>query len=260
MQFRIWPSTRLAIVIVLAAPAMSIAAPCPPPQVTVQGGTTATTTCPTSSPTASYTTNFPNNENPLSEGGKWVQGKAVGGNWNNPISAGGKAYASVLSGASGSRYDDSVAHLSPSFESFNANQWAQGTVYLASGYSGQSHEVELLLRFSIVSGDAHGYEILWGLTGYIAVVRWNGPLGNYTPLHDPGQGSMPVPKDGDVLRAQISGNIITVQRNGTTVATVDVTSAGGTVWNSGQPGLGFWPVDSATPQNYGWKSFTAGNL
>ncbi len=196
----------------------------------------------------------------MSEGGKWVDGKAVGGGWNNPLSAGGKAYASVLSGATGNRYDDSVAHLSTSVQAFNANQYAQATVYLVSGYTATSHEVELLLRFSISSNNAHGYEILWGISGYIAVVRWNGAPGSYTAIYDPGVGSIPVPRDGDVLRAEISGNTITVQRNGSTVATVDVTSPGGTVWSSGQPGIGFWPVDGATPKNYGWKSFEAGNL
>jgi hypothetical protein len=198
-------------------------------------------------------------ENPISEGSKWVTGKATGLDWNNPASASGYAYASVQSGATGSRYDDSIAHLNASSLPFNANQYAQGTVYLAPGYTA-SHEVELLLRFSISGHDAHGYEILWGLPGYLAVVRWNGPLGNYTALYDPGVGSIPVPKDGDVLRAEISGNIITVKRNGSTVATVDVTSGGGGVWSSGQPGIGFWPVDGATPKNFGWTSFQAGNL
>jgi len=207
-----------------------------------------------------YATNFVATENPLSEAGKWVVGKAIGLDWNNPQSASGKVYASVLSGANGaSRYNDSIAHLNASSQPFTANQYAQGTVYLANGYSGASHEVELLLRFSINAHDAHGYEVLWGLTGYLAVVRWNGPLGNYTPVYDPGAGSMPVPRDGDVLRAEVSGNTLKVILNGVTKATVNLSSAGA-VWSSGQPGIGFWPVDNATPQNYGWKSFEAGNL
>ncbi|HKE92690.1 MAG TPA: hypothetical protein VKB34_00175, partial [Povalibacter sp.] len=207
-----------------------------------------------------YSTSFDATENPLSEGGKWIAGKSVGGAWNNPQTASGYAFASVRSGASGSRYDDSIAVLSSSAQAFKANQYAEGTVYLASGYSGASHEVELLLRFSIGSQDAHGYEILWGLPGYIAIVRWNGPLGNYTPLYDPGKGSIAVPKDGDVLRAEINGSIITVKLNGNTVASVNVNAAGGTVYSSGQPGIGFWPVDTSTPKNLGWKSFQAGSL
>ena len=158
-----------------------------------------------------------------------------------------------------SRYADNIAILSGS--AVAANQYAQATVYLAPGYSPPgNHEVELLLRFSISAHDAHGYEVLWGRAGYIAIVRWNGPLGNYTPLYDPGLGSIPQPVDGDVLRAEISGNRITVYRNGSSVASVDVTAAGGTVYSAGQPGIGFWPVDGATPENYGWKTFEAGVL
>src|SRR5262249_55008869 len=108
--------------------------------------------------------------------------------------------------------------------------------------------------------DAHGYEVLWGIPGYMAVVRWNGPVTSYTPIYDPGTGSIPKPKDGDVLRAQINGNIIQVFVNGTQVGpNIDVSSAGN-VWTSGQPGMGFWPVDGAIPGNYGWKAWQAGNL
>ncbi len=261
MKLLVRPTARWALLVTLAWSAAGMAAaPCPPPQVTVQGGTSASTPCPTE-PTgsATYSTNFPVAENPLSEGGKWVDGKVVGVDWNNPLSAGGKAYASTVSGTP-SRYNDSVAQLSTSVHAFSASQYAEATVFLVNGYTATSHEAELLLRFSITAHNAHGYEILWGLRGYIAVVRWNGNLGDYTALYDPGAGSIPPPKDGDVLRAEISGNIITVKRNGSTVATVDVTSQGGTVYSSGQPGMGFWPVDGATPQNYGWKSWDAGEL
>jgi hypothetical protein len=71
---------------------------------------------------------------------------------------------------------------------------------------------------------------------------------------DPGIGS---PVEGDVLRAEIKGNIITILKNGVSKATIDV-SAFGNVWTTGQPGMGFWPVDGSTPQNYGWKNYQAG--
>ena len=236
------------------------ATPCPPSWVSVSGGTSASTSCPSASASL-YTTNFPATENPLSEAGKWICGGATGIDWNNPLTTGGHCAASVPAAAP-SRYSDDIAILKSSFQAFTANQFAQATVYKASGYSGNGggHEVELLLRFSVGAHDAHGYEILWGIAGYLAVVRWNGPVGNYTPIYDPGAGSMPVPQDGDVLRAEISGNIIKVYRNGSQVGpNVDVSSVG-TVYTSGQPGLGFWPVDGATPGSMGWKSWSAGNL
>ncbi len=211
-----------------------------------------------------YSTNFPLTENPISEGGKWVTGKTDGLDWNDPETASGTAFASVLSGATGNRYDDSIAHLKASYLMFNPDQYAQGTVYRAAGYdpSPSKHEVELHLRWQTTAHNAQGYEVMWGITGYLAIVRWNGPLGSYTPLYDSGDPGIGPPADGDVLRVEIRGNTLTVYKNGSIqpVNTTDVTSAGGTVWSSGQPGLGFWPVDSATRQSYGWKSYQAGNL
>ena len=100
-------------------------------------------------------------------------------------SGSGEAYGSVRSGATGSRYDDDIASLNTSFLSFNANQYAQASVYRAKGYSPSgSHEVELLLRFQICPNNARGYEVLWGAGGFLAIVRWNGPLSSYTPLLD----------------------------------------------------------------------------
>lgn len=223
------------------------ATPCPPPQVTISGGGTAATTCP-SATASGYSTNFPAAENPLSEGGKWINGKAVGLAWNNVQSVPGKAYAADF--ATG--YNDPIAVLNTSF---TANQYAQGTVYRAAGYSpGVNHEIELLLHFQISANNARGYEILWAHQGNMAIVRWNGPLDNYTPLVDNLQIGQAV--DGDVLRAEIIGNVIKVYKNGALVATGPADAT----WTNGQPGMGFWPKPGATPQNYGWKSYSAGSL
>lgn len=229
--------------------------PCPPPQSRVEGGGSTTTACVTASD--SYSTDFSAAENPLSEGGKWINGKSVGLDWNNPQSASGNACASVLSGLSGSRYDDSIAHLSSSFLAFNADQYAQGVVHRAPGYSpaGSKHEIELLLRFRIVAHEARGYEILWGHDGDFAIVRWNGPRGSYTSLGFAGPGPG-VPVDGDILRAEINGSVIRVYKNGSLVGTGPANST----WTDGQPGVGFWPVNSSTPTSYGWKSYEAGSL
>ena len=237
----------------LLAPVFARAAtPCPPPSVSVKSGTTAATPCPSG---ASYTTNFAATENPISEGGQWVDGKAAGLDWNNPLTTAGHAVASVKSGLGSSRYDDSIAHLSSNFA---ANQYAQGTVYRAPGYApnGSKHEIELLLHFSITAHHAHGYEVTWGWDGDFAIVRWNGLLGDYTVLYvnaAPGPGQL---VDGDVVRAEIIGNVIKVYKNGGLVATAPAD----TTWPNGQPGMGFWPVDSSIKENYGWTSYQAGSL
>jgi len=149
-------------------------------------------------------------------------------------------------------YNDDIAVLNTVFA---ANQYAQGTVFRAPGYSpGVSHEIELLLHFQITASSARGYEVLWSQEGYMAIVRWNGPLGNYTPLVD---GLYIGPAvDGDVLRAEIVNNVIRVYKNGGLVATGPTD----TTWTDGQPGIGFWPTPGATLQSYGWRSFAAGNL
>lgn len=203
-----------------------------------------------------FTTQFRGAEKPLSEGGRWVTGKRGGIDWNDPVSALGKAFASVHSGATGrNRYDDSIAHLSDAYRRFAPDQFAEGTVYRASDYAprGSKHEVELLLRFEITPHNARGYEILWGWDGDFAIVRWNGPSGNYTPLYGAHLEQL---ADGDVIRAEIRGGVIRVFRNGQLKAV----SPHDATWSTGQPGVGFWPVDRTLPDRYGWKSFEAGDL
>jgi len=240
------------------------ARPCPPPFVSLDGGTSASTACTAG---AFYTTNFPVTENPISEAGKWINGGLVtndsdSSSWHNVLTVPGIARADLNADCCGGRYQDSIAHLRTSFMTFAANQFAQGTVYRAAGYSPPAnvhHEIELLLRFQITPGsppsDARGYEVLWSIDGWICVVRWNGPSANYTELFCD-QGATGPAVDGDVLRAEIIAGVIKVYKNGV----LRVTTPPDTTWTSGQPGIGFWPVDGATKENYGWRSFTAGDL
>lgn len=217
-----------------------------------------------------FFTTFSGTEDPISEGGIWIGGQTNGLRWNNAKTAGGDAFgAAVVTG-----YDDCLAHLSTAYRTFAANQFAEGVVSRAGGYgtTGSSHEIELLLRFGIsnavasdsIAGTAAGYEVLWGRGGELNCVRWDGYLGGFTPVGSPTGPDIGAAVDGDVLRAEISGNIITVKLNGSTVQTWDITTPGGTVYSSGQPGLGFWPTNSstpsATPSSYCWHSYRAGDL
>jgi hypothetical protein len=214
--------------------------------VNAAGGTSASTNCPTGSSNA-YSTNFNLTENPISEGGKWLGGLTTGLNWNNAQTVPGKAYGAAI--ATG--YNDPIAVLTTTFA---ANQYAQGTVHRAAGYApGVSHEIELLLRFQITPNTARGYEVLWGLTGELNAVRWNGPLGKYDGFVSVDIGPA---VHGDVLRAQIDGSVITVYKNGVLVHTF----AADTMWTDGQPGMGFWPTPGATPSSYCWQNYSAGSL
>jgi len=207
---------------------------------------------------SSYATAFASTENPLSEGGIWVQGGVDGGSWNNVKTDGANCIGASDTFYLTSRYADDVAHLKKSFFDFVDNQYAQGTVYKADGYTGNggSHEVELLLRWEITNGNIRGYEVLFGVPGlgYLAIVRWNGPLGDYTALYADAT-SIAAIQDGDVLRAEMIGNQITVYKN-----TVQVAQVSDSAFTEGQPGVGFWPVDGAIKESLGWKDFSCGNL
>lgn len=217
-----------------------------------------------------YSTSFPTVENPLSEGGIWIDGGVVGGvvpgfpavlNWNSPlVQVAGQCVASVNSDTHGgvppsSRYDDSIAVLN---KSFTADQFAQATIYKAVGYTtAGGHEVELLLRSTISNGNTLQYEVLWGISGYIAVVKWTGAQGAYVAIFDPGGGSAPVPADGDVFRAEIQGSVIKAYINGVEKTGGGITDSS---YTTGQPGMGFWPVDGADRTKMGFKAYSAGSL
>jgi hypothetical protein len=209
---------------------------------------------------ARYVTRFDRTENPIDEGGRWVNGGETGLDWHDAKSVNGVAHATALSGVK-HRYDDSIAVLK---SVFSADQYAQGTVFRSAAYSPPSkHEIELLLRFEIRPHSARGYEVLWGHDGDFAIVRWNGHLGDFTVLAGSGRPALGGrglgpgrALDGDVLRAEISGNVIRVYKNRglVFVAPPDAT------WTTGQPGLGFWPISGSVPQRYGWKAYEAGSL
>jgi hypothetical protein len=229
------------------------AQPCPPPLVSTAVGTSASMPC-SAAASNTYSTDFAGSENPISEGGRWVNGKSSGLAWNNVQTATGKAHGAAFVGLGGSRYDDCIAHLNTAF---TANQYAQGTVSRVPGYRNASdkHEVELLLRFQITTNSARGYEVLWGQDGEISIVRWNGPLGNYKALAALPDSRRNMAVEGDVLRAEVVGSVINVFRNGRVVLRAEDST-----YTSGQPGLGFWPLPGSTLSSYGWKAYSAGSL
>ena len=106
------------VMVVLAAAAgvvptvVRAAQPCPPPLVTVSGGTSATTNCPAATG-SSYSTTFSSKEKPINEGGMWVNGKSTGGKWNDVQTIVGRAYGTALMDVE--RYADNVAHLAGAY-------------------------------------------------------------------------------------------------------------------------------------------------
>src|SRR5256885_14106702 len=87
-----------------------------------------------------YTTNFPLAENPISEGGNWINGGSVGLSWANVRTTPGLAFGTE-SGSGG--YDDSTAVLAGTW---NADQMAQAVGHRGNQTSKKKKEVEIPLR------------------------------------------------------------------------------------------------------------------
>lgn len=199
-------------------------------------------------PVAPFSTTFPATEAALSQGGIWTLGGDTGIDWKNVKTVGGTG-AFPADFESGAGANDCIAHLKTSYQTFNANQWAEGTVY-KNGSPTQS-EIELHLRFQTTANNARGYEVYWSINNSLNIFRWNGAYFDFTGLVNVAA----TVHDGDVLRAEVSGSTITCFINGSQVLqTTDAT------WSTGQPGLGFTCAPGGVLTDYGWKSFRAGNL
>jgi hypothetical protein len=135
---------------------------------------------------------------------------------------------------------------------------AQGVVRSVSQNSSIFEEVELRLRTTIAAHSIVGYEVnfrvLSGGDCYIQIVRWNGPMGNFTLLNSVyGPGI----HDGDVVKATIVGHTITAYINGN-----QLVQAFDSAITSGNPGMGFFNQNGApsVDSDYGFKSFYAAEL
>jgi hypothetical protein len=222
-----------------------------------------------------HATDFPLEENPISEGGVWQH---RGASWAMVRTFGNRAVG-TQTGHGG--YDDAYAYLL----GFGPNQTAQATLWKDPTIGNDSiickilrrliwrplrghycdgpgiHEVELLLRFSDSPTLARGYEcsLAWDGT-YAAIVRWNGPLGDFTFIteqHTFVAGIMP-PNNGDIFKATISGSMINVylNKNDGRGDQLVVTGTDPT-YTDGGPGIGFYIQNTIDPTMFGFASFRA---
>jgi hypothetical protein len=206
----------------------------------------------------SYSTNFPLTENPISEGGRWINGQSVGIDWKNCRTRPGLAYGSQT-GAQPPPYDDTTCVLSGTWGRI---QTVEATVVVPVN-PGPSQEVEIRLLTTITPHRNTGYELLFSVTGdpYIDIVRWDTFEGPSTidEFHYIVRGVR-----GPQLR---TGNRIrgTVDANGVIRAYLDTGSgftlmAQGTdtTYTTGSPGMGFY-TRSAGDNNadFGFSTFFA---
>lgn len=204
-------------------------------------------------PTLPYITSFAANENPLSEGGEWRNGQVAGLDWNNMKSVNGAAVGAHI--ADGPSYDDPIACLT---RTFPRGQYIKGIVFVDAGYAPPgSHECELHLLCTITSNSIQSYEFLIDpISETFQIMRWNGTIGDLTPLTVTDHNGGPVPAvDGDEFefRCDQSGNF-SVFQNGVLVWTFTDTT-----FTSGTPAIAaFWTNAGNDGDRLGWKSIEAG--
>jgi hypothetical protein len=197
-----------------------------------------------------YTTKFPISENPISENGNWECGKTTGLDWADIATTAGHAFG-LESGVTG--YDDSTALLTGTW---GPNQTAEATVFNAKPDDKLWEEVELRLRSALSAHVATGYEILFSCRNskkaYQDIVRWDGPLNKFTYLSHK-EGAEYGVATGDVVKATIVGDLITVYKNGVVLAQ----ARDGTFAN-GCPGMGFFlSGGKGTNRDYGLSTYLA---
>ena len=212
--------------------------------------------------THTYSTAFPLTLSPISEASHWVNGKSTGVNWSDVSTTPGRAIGHegrVL-------YSDSTA-LVQNYITWEPDQTVTATVFQVAGTTQPNcyQEVELRLRSHISAYSNTGYEVNFKVSkesyAYFQIVRWNGPIANFTYLLSK-YGSSYGAQNGDVIKATMIGHTISVYKNAILLGqAVDST------FSSGAPGMGF-NLSGAnstssggsclyTNGNYGLSNFTA---
>jgi hypothetical protein len=196
----------------------------------------------------SYSTDFKLDEDPISEGGIWLNGRKEGIDWANIRTEGGLAHGETIPLVVAERraeqgdeiavpegdYNDPTAILTGTW---GRNQHVTARVFSRNQSGKLYHEVELRLRSSLTPHKIPGYEVFFRCLkaegGYAEIVRWHGPLGGWTSLCRKNGPEFGV-ADGDIIEATIVGNVIKGYING-----VEVTSAVDDAYAIGNPGMGF---------------------
>jgi len=204
-----------------------------------------------------YETGFPRTENPISEGGKWLNGHADGLDWTDVRATPGFAFGTEIGGhrPAPQKYDDSTALLKGTW---GPDQTVQATVHsINPNQDGKVwEEVELRLRSSLSPHNCTGYEVMFRCSkssqAYCNIARWEGPLGKFTMLKET-YGSEYGVKDGDVVKATMIGKVLTVYING-----VRMIQLSDDRFANGNPGVGYY-LEGATGVmgDFGFSSFIA---
>jgi hypothetical protein len=197
-----------------------------------------------------YATGFGANEDPISEGGNWLNGLTDGLDWADVQTQGGVAHGTVVS--LGPPYNDSTAVVKGPWKN---DQAACATVHGVNPTGSAFEEVELRLRTNITAHSITGYEFNFRAIAdgsqYAQIVRWNGALNSFAYVSSV---TGPGLHDGDRICATAVGSTLTGYIND-----AGVVSGTDTMFPSGSPGVGFY-LQNGTAQmlpDYGFTQFTA---
>ena len=207
---------------------------------------------PTGKLVRSYATDFELDEDPISEGGMWLNGRTDAIDWSDVVSKSGECFGAVSRNGTPERraeqgnleaaevaaaegdYDDPTAVLTGEW---GPNQHGKATVFIRNPTEEYFQEVQFRLRHTMVPHSCTGYEVFWrcfhGEASYAEIVRWDGSIGRWkslTRITGPGVGIV----DGDKVEATIIGDVLKGYING-----VEVISAIDATYPTGAPGVGF---------------------
>ena len=200
----------------------------------------------------SYSTTFPLTENPISEGGSWTNGGATGLDWANVQTTPGLSFGTGPVNAGTYLYADPTAVLKVVWAQ---DQQVQATVKVRGAYGRACcKEVELLIRMTITRNSITGYELNCSVVRagpYLTLVRWNGPLNNFTFLVRNATTCV----NGDVLKLTAVGNTFTIYKNG-----VQVLQGTDATFQKGSPGVGFYNSVDTNWSGFGLSNFSASNV
>jgi hypothetical protein len=216
----------------------------------------------------SYRTTFDLDEDPISEGGMWLNGRTDGIDWIDIISKDGEAFGAVsrmgvperraeqgnlaadAEAAPEGDYDDPTAVLTGTW---GKDQHGKARVFSRNPTEDYFQEVQIRLRHTMTPGSCTGYEVFFRClksdSAYAEIVRWDGKVGDWHSLARR-VGSEYGVGDGDVIEATIVGDVLTGFING-----VEVISATDSTYASGAPGIGFNFGVADTNVDHGLTSF-----
>ena len=190
----------------------------------------------------------------LREGGTGSADRPIGLDWHDVSTTPGLA----IGHQSGSSYTDGTALLTGAW---GPTQTVEAVVHTVNPKESCYQEVEMRLRSTLTAHSCTGYEISFKATksagAYLIIVRWNGPVGDFTYLDELHAAPSTASTEGDIVKATIVGNVITAYLNGVAVGT-----ATDATYTTGSPGMGMNLETSdascvGTNGDYGFTRFTA---